>query len=263
MIRLNRALAYAVYCLLTVGAFALANAYPNDVTTGLATNLLAGLIIVTFIDSLFRMTEKQRLRPLRIAALKANAIVKSRLEAMLSSAIMIANGHQHLPSDDIKAMGRTRFDVAVAEGLSEIQLRDGLKDSLSEHFARDAEHVCEAIDDALEKFGSAQEPDTAYLLAEIGTLAPFQDLQRAARSGWPVSYLSAVDWSQIIDAHNRLADSIDREVAQFPQLGLTSKQLTVFDELIHREEMHRGFERVSNSPDGSDQPDSHQDQPHS
>lgn len=62
MISPTRKLAYVVYYGPTLASFACAGLHPNDITVGLATNLLAGLIIVSSIDTPFRIGNRDGYR---------------------------------------------------------------------------------------------------------------------------------------------------------------------------------------------------------
>lgn len=219
MLRPTRLLAYTVYSLLTLGAFAFAYAYPSDVTTGLATNLLAGFVIVLFVETLFRLAGEHRLRPMKIATFAANERVREAMEVFLAEAFVAARFASVVTPEDDTVLDRHQIDRRVVAILDRMRFdnlatNDDKASRALRRVAKWAPIIDGTVDTALQKFGSYQEPKTAALLATINELTMLA-LLRSPDIFPHIKRIAEEEWLKVIDLHNWLLSILQRDAARY------------------------------------------------
>jgi hypothetical protein len=225
----SRRLAYVVYCGLTLAAFVCAALYPGNVTIGLATNLLGGVIVVTFIDSLIRRADELRVRPLRIAALMASGRIAQSLGDMIGEAFVSVR----LWNDEyqVSELNSGRIGTFIGHKIVTRDLLDDRNDDLYASYARTANMIAESVDLALGTFGFAQEPELVPLLVRVRSLSLLTILRRPFRAKRDNLGITPHHWDEMTEACNHLSDAMERAASRCPGFYFTPPRKYILSRL--------------------------------
>jgi hypothetical protein len=188
----------------------------NETSSGFATNLLAGLVVVLFIDTLSRLAEEHRRKPVLFATLRVNSVACARLYHLLSKASEHAAAYLGDGTVTRMMSPNDPIDRSFAEYAQKIPTQHQLSGrTFLRDLDEDARSVRQSVEKALERYGLYQEPSIALALARLDDAMLLSiPMQLQAYNAQTNVKLPHEAWIVAIEAHNTLRGYIDRTSAR-------------------------------------------------
>lgn len=213
----GRVLFYLAYILIVFLSFALADLFPTPTMQALPPNFLSGFVIVAFVDSLLRMSENRRRKPMDIIVRRNNSVARARLKNLFASGLVAAEETGAASPGQYDLAAGLDVPLSFADMISQVPLNYHMRDGtlFIARLAQEITSTRETLEQSLGQYGMYQDPETAALLGDIMHSTLFIFVDQLHRSGIPPAYTLPPDfWKPLIKWHNQLAGRLNRDASR-------------------------------------------------